>query len=126
MIWHRRLSAANLPRNIACNTATVQNYTAGPSNPTYTILTTAANAEMSTLHDRIPLVLERNARPAWLGEVEADPKELLRPAPDGTLHTWAVSKAVNSVRNNEPQLVDRIDDPTASPASDAPAGRNPE
>ena len=74
----------------------------------------------------MPLVLERDAWPAWLGEDEADPTELLRPAPDGTLRMWAVSRAVNSVRNNGPALVDRIDDPAAPPASNALAGRNPE
>ena len=92
---------------------------------TYTIVTTAANAEMSTLHDRMPLVLEREAWPAWLGEGDADPLELLRPAPDGTLHMWAVSRAVNSVRNNGAELIDRTDDPAAPPPSDAPAGANP-
>jgi putative SOS response-associated peptidase YedK len=92
---------------------------------TYTIVTTPANAEMATLHDRMPLVLEREQWPGWLGEVEGDPGGMLRPAPDGTLWMWPVSRAVNSVRNNGPELTDRIDDPAAPPPSDAPPGANP-
>jgi len=92
---------------------------------TYAIVTTTANAEMSALHDRMPVVLERRDWPAWLGEAGGDPVELLRPAPDGTLRMWPVSRAVNSVRNNGPALVDRVDDPAAPPPSEAPAGQNP-
>lgn len=92
---------------------------------TYTIVTTRANAEMSKLHDRMPLVLEREDWPAWLGEVEIDPSSLLRPAPDGTLRMWAVSRAVNSVRNNGKALIDRVDDPAAPRPSSASAGANP-
>jgi len=40
------------------------------------------------------------------------------------LHLWAVSRAVNSVRNNSPDLLDRIDDPHAPPPSDAPPSDN--
>jgi len=36
-----------------------------------------------------------------------------------------VSRAVNSVRNNGAELLDRIDDPHAPPPSGAPAGTNP-
>jgi hypothetical protein len=35
------------------------------------------------------------------------------------------SGAVNNVRDNVPDLLDRIDDPAAPPPSDAPAGDNP-
>lgn len=92
---------------------------------TFTIVTTAANAEMSVLHDRMPLVLERDAWAEWLGENDTDPTEMLRPAPDGTLRMWAVSRAVNAVRNNGPQLIDSVDDPAAPPQGEAPAGANP-
>ncbi len=49
----------------------------------------------------------------------------MRPAGDDVLHLWPVSRAVNSVRNNGAELLDRIDDPHAPPPSDAPAGENP-
>ncbi len=49
----------------------------------------------------------------------ADGKQL------NVLRLWPVSRVVNSVRNNGAELLDWIDDPHASPPSDAPAGANP-
>ena len=34
----------------------------------FTILTTTPNAEMSELHDRMPVILDRQDWPVWLGE----------------------------------------------------------
>ena len=81
---------------------------------------------MQQLHDRMPVVLEARDWPVWLGEVEADPASLLRPAANDVLKLWPVGRAVNSVWNNNADLLDRIDDPRAPPPSDAPAGPNPE
>jgi putative SOS response-associated peptidase YedK len=92
---------------------------------TFAILTTTANAKMQSLHDRMPVVLEPADWAVWLGEDAGDPIALMRPAGDDVLHLWPVSRAVNSVRNNSPDLLDRIDDPHAPPPSDAPAGANP-
>lgn len=91
----------------------------------FAIVTTQANAEMAVLHERMPVILEPADWPAWLGETEADATRLLRPAPDGTLRLWPVSRAVNYVRNNGPHLLDRIDDPEALPnIATALPGRN--
>lgn len=92
---------------------------------TFAIVTTAANALMRKLHDRMPVILEEAAWPAWLGEVEGDPASLLQPGNDGVLQLWPVSRAVNNVRNDDPDLLDRLDDPAAPPPSAAPAGSNP-
>ncbi len=92
---------------------------------TFAILTTAANATMRTLHERMPVVLEPADWPVWLGEAEGDAAALMRPAGDHALRLWPVSRAVNSVRNNGATLLDRIDDPDAPPPSDAPAGSDP-
>jgi putative SOS response-associated peptidase YedK len=100
----------------------------GPDGETlrsFAILTTSANATMRKLHDRMPVILEEEHWPVWLGERAGEPTGLMRPADDGLLHLWAVSRAVNSVRNNSPDLLDRIDDPHAPPPSDAPPGDNP-
>jgi putative SOS response-associated peptidase YedK len=91
----------------------------------FAILTTAANADMAPLHTRMPVILEEDDWRAWLGEIDRDPLALLRPSPDGVVRTWPVSRAVNSVRNNGPALLDRIDGPAALPPSDAPPGENP-
>jgi putative SOS response-associated peptidase YedK len=89
---------------------------------TFAILTTSANGTMSQLHERMPVILEPRDWPVWLGELEGDAPALMHPAADGVLHIWPVSRAVNSVRNNGADLLDRIDDPVASPPRDAPAG----
>ncbi len=92
---------------------------------TFAVLTTSANGTMAQLHDRMPVILEPNQWSMWLGEAEGDAMELMRPAADDVLHLWPVSRAVNSVRNNGADLLDRIDDPAAPPPSDAPPGLNP-
>ena len=73
---------------------------------TFAIITTAANHEMSALHDRMPLVLEEADWRLWLGEEPGDAAGLLRPAADGTLRAWPVSPRVNSPRNNDPSLLE--------------------
>ena len=97
----------------------------GETLRTFAILTTNANADMAVLHDRMPVVLEAADWPAWLREGQGAPANLLRPAAVGVVHLWPVSRAVNSVRNNGAELLDRVDDPRAPPSSDAPAGANP-
>lgn len=92
---------------------------------TFTIVTTYANAEMSKLHNRMPVILEPGAWPVWLGEEQGAPADLLRPAADGTMRLWCVSRAVNSDPNNGPDLLDAIDDQHAPPPSDALPGDNP-
>jgi putative SOS response-associated peptidase YedK len=71
----------------------------------FTILTTTPNVEMAELHDRMPVILEQQDWPAWLGEVEGDHAALLRPAADGLLRTWPVDRRVGSPRNNGPELL---------------------
>ena len=79
---------------------------------------------MRQLHERMPVILEPDAWSLWLGDAVA-PVDLMRPAADDVLQLWPVSRAVNSVRNNGADLLDRIDDPRAPPPSDAPPGENP-
>lgn len=74
---------------------------------TYSIITGAPNAELRPLHDRMPMMLldeERQGR--WLDPdlPLAEVLELLQPPPDGTLRGYPVSRAVNHVRNNGPEL----------------------
>ena len=83
---------------------------AGEVLRTFTITTTAANDDMAPLHDRMPVILEPDDWPVWLGEEAGEPAELLRPAPPGTVRLWPVSRAVNSVRNNGPELLDTATD----------------
>ncbi|MGW1540061.1 SOS response-associated peptidase [Streptomyces sp. NPDC002309] len=75
---------------------------------TCTIITTEATDAAGRVHPRMPLALTPDHYGAWLDPRSRDPEELrallTRPA-DGRLHARPVSTAVNSVRNNGPQLL---------------------
>lgn len=74
----------------------------------FTILTTSAEDALGQVHDRMPLFLERDAYDAWLDPAPRSPDELLGllvPAAPGRLDAFAVSTAVNNVRNNGPELI---------------------
>jgi putative SOS response-associated peptidase YedK len=71
----------------------------------FAILTTSANAQMAVLHERMPVILEPDDWPAWLGEADGDPNALLRPSPEGVLRLWQVDKRVGNVRNHGPELL---------------------
>jgi putative SOS response-associated peptidase YedK len=71
---------------------------------TFTIVTTAANEALRPLHERMPAVIEPAGWPLWLGEVDGDAPDLLRPS-DAALRVWPVSPRVNNVRNDGPELL---------------------
>jgi putative SOS response-associated peptidase YedK len=73
----------------------------------FTIVTTGANATLRLLHERMPVVLEPDAWPLWLGEVEGDVTTVLRPSA-ASFRTWRVSNAVNNVRNDRPELLEPL------------------
>jgi len=75
---------------------------------TFTTITTDANAVMADIHDRMPVIVEQQDWPLWLGEIKGDPWTLLRPAGDDVLRVWPVSRAVNSPRHNWAVLLERI------------------
>lgn len=77
---------------------------------TCTVLTTEATDEVGRIHDRMPLLVTRDRRTAWLDP--ATPKDqlpdLLVPAQQSGLEAFPVSTAVGNVRNNGPELVEPI------------------
>jgi putative SOS response-associated peptidase YedK len=93
---------------------------AGEILRSFAIITTAANATMGELHDRMPVILEPTDWPIWLGEVAGDPTALLRPAEDHVLQLWPVSRRVNTPRINDAHLLDRVPD---APVDDAGGGQ---
>jgi putative SOS response-associated peptidase YedK len=77
----------------------------------FTIVTTAANALLAPLHDRMPVILDPPAWPAWFGEEPAGAaalKALLAPYPAEGLAIWPVDKRVGNVKNNAPSLVEPV------------------
>ena len=75
---------------------------------TCTVLTTSAEDDLGHIHDRMPLLVERERYGAWLDPTRSDPEvltELLVPAAPGRLEAYPVSTMVNSVKNNGPELL---------------------
>jgi putative SOS response-associated peptidase YedK len=74
---------------------------------TASILTTASIGHLSKIHDRMPLSVPRGGWESWLDPGLQDPataRELLDFTPRWT--AVPVSDAVNSVRNNGPELIE--------------------
>jgi putative SOS response-associated peptidase YedK len=89
---------------------------------TCTVLTTSAEDDLGRIHDRMPLLVERERYHAWLDPGHDDPDELrdlLVPAAPGRLTAFPVSTEVNNVRNNGPQLVVPIPVEGGEPADEA-------
>lgn len=82
----------------------------GPRVESCTIITTTANRRLSAIHHRMPVILSQEDYDTWL-TAEAPPAEpeakdqilgLLRPYPDEAMRSYAVSRHVNNVRNDDP------------------------
>jgi putative SOS response-associated peptidase YedK len=85
--------------------------TRGGELTTAAILTTSPNREMRSLHHRMPVIVGTGDIDAWLAaDAQLDDiMPVLVPAPDDSLRIWPVSTAVNSVRNDGPELLRPID-----------------
>jgi len=78
---------------------------------TCTIITTTAQDELGRIHDRMPMVIERDRWADWLDPGLTDAEEvrrLLTPAAPGAFALHPVSTEVNNVRNNGPELIRAI------------------
>jgi len=71
----------------------------------FTIVVTAANGWMSAYHDRMPVILASADMATWLNARPDEAATLMRSAPDDALTERTVSKLVNSVKNEGPELV---------------------
>ena len=76
-----------------------------------TIITTTASESLSSIHHRMPAVLDPEFHEKWLNEKIQDPKNLEIILRDGLIHDmiyYPVSKLVNSVKNNDPNCIEPI------------------
>ncbi|NRA02957.1 MAG: SOS response-associated peptidase [Myxococcales bacterium] len=78
------------------------------------ILTAAANPAVAPIHRRMPVILHPEAEAAWLDPSLDDNSErlleLLVPVPAEALRVRPVSRRVNSVRNQGPDLLEPFDE----------------
>lgn len=83
----------------------------GATIHTCSILTTKPNDLMAGIHDRMPVVLTKEAEKVWLDPNIQDPDvlgELLKPFDAEKMEAYKVSEAVNSPKNNGPELIEKI------------------
>ncbi|MBA4537246.1 SOS response-associated peptidase [Bacillus aquiflavi] len=76
-----------------------------------TIITTEANEFMSSIHERMPVILKREDEKRWLDPSINninDLKELLKPFDSHLMDYYEVSPEVNSPKNNAPHLIKQV------------------
>ena len=77
---------------------------------TCTVITTDAEAALGDLHERMPLMVDRERWGSWLDPRAqgAELLDLLEPAAPGRLEAYPVSALVSNVRNNGPELLEPL------------------
>ena len=73
---------------------------------TFTVLTTTANALAAQVHDRMPVILPRDAYDLWLDPKNQDVQDLLRPYPADRLFARKVSTYVSNAKHQGPQCLE--------------------
>jgi putative SOS response-associated peptidase YedK len=81
----------------------------GESQHTFLILTTTPNNLVEDVHDRMPVILNRNMEKKWLDSYtsEAELLEMMIPYPSEQMMSYTVSPLVNSVQNDAPSVIRR-------------------
>lgn len=79
---------------------------------TFSIITTAPNPLMESIHNRMPIILPRESEEAWLKENDQTVLiNLLKPFDEDKMSAYPISKRVNLPANNDEQLVIPVDEP---------------
>jgi len=100
----------------------------GSEMDTSAILTTAANADLVGIHERMPVVIEPKDFSRWLDCRNQEPRDvadLLRPADQGFFEAIPVSDAVNKVANGGPEIQERFVAPAAAAEPEKAKRRTP-
>lgn len=82
----------------------------GPAGSTlsFALLTCAANAAMTAIHARQPVILEPEHYTAWLDPALDDPARIARlapPFPAAQMECYRVPRRVGNIRNDDPGLI---------------------
>lgn len=84
----------------------------GEKVSTFTIITTIPNSLVEEVHDRMPVILDRDDEVRWLDRNNHNVAELvslLKPYPADEMMVYPVSPMVGNVKNDLPECVKRID-----------------
>ena len=115
----QRAGKGKIPYRIALNTEeplafagiwSTMHDAQGAGHPTFAILTTDANALVSQMHTRMPVILREQDETAWLDPNLAldGAQALLVPLPAALLRAYEVSPKVNAPAFNVPEAVQPV------------------
>jgi len=99
----------------------------GSEIDTGAILTTAANDDIASIHDRMPVVIRPEDFARWLdcrGSEPRDVADLMRPIQPDFFEAIPVSDRVNKVANMGPEIQERVALASVPPAPKAPVPDN--
>lgn len=101
--------------SLGCIYARWTDQDSGVTLQTFSILTTAANPLMETIHNtkkRMPLIIPRSLEPAWISpDMPAEEvRNLIMPYNQNDLHAYTVTMIANHVRQNRnvPQIMEPV------------------
>ena len=79
----------------------------GRAITSFAIVTTPAAPSVMQYHDRMPLVLEESQFDDWMRGTLDYAAELMKPY-GGAIEAWEVGAEVGNVKNNRPELMERV------------------
>lgn len=74
----------------------------------FTIITTEPNELVGHIHDRMPVILEKEDEEIWLNPDVIEPEKvlpLLKPYPSEKMRSWRVSDKARDPKNDNPELI---------------------
>jgi putative SOS response-associated peptidase YedK len=86
----------------------------GEETKHFTVITTEANKLVSSIHERMPVILPKGTEMDWL-KMHRNPEEylqMLKPLDPGLMQAYTVSKDVGKISNNSPDLIKPFQYPT--------------
>jgi putative SOS response-associated peptidase YedK len=85
----------------------------GETKDSVSIITREAVGDLARFHSRMPMFLPRERWSNWLDPAQKDIEKIRSMfdnfQPDANLRFWPVADSVNSIRNNGPELIARVD-----------------
>lgn len=127
--WQARDGTAKQPMRVGMKDASVfglaglyERWLSPDGEPldTCTILTTAANALLAPIHERMPVIVAPDAYEQWLDPAATDVEALIAPYAAHAMTFWPVSTRVNSVKNDDAALLDPVEVSANDGDTDAP------
>ena len=79
----------------------------GKAITSFAIVTTDAAPSVAQYHNRMPVVLDDSHFDDWMRGTPDQAAELMKPYA-GAIEAWEVGAAVGNVKNNAPELMERV------------------